>query len=339
MNQFNEFSGLFEEYTEVEVNGFQGAKAPHTTATVVKMDIPANKPIPDQSEARNAAETARERGKRLFAEHMPKDCKAVIIAELKKDESDSMTDYFHGSTQRTVILAFSNHERDVFSELRKAATRYEETKHLEHDHYSVRVFINENFYSNGSYYRKGEYSHWHQKLEPKEEFTSDRAARDYIAAQEKPYSISFEENKVEFIFDVTVKCLEQREKYSGGHGYYLATGSYSGWQIRKRRLAQGYMDSLYAAAGTEGGFFAAQVNKQTEMPGKTESNTPQAPATGITVIESYSDKAFALIGEGTAAIKDQLLGLNGGYNRNLKCGPGWIFSKKRREAVRELIGQ
>jgi len=61
---------------------------------------------------------------------VPKDVKGIITAELNEDESDSMTDYFGYRTVHTVILGFSNHTKDLFSEMRKYAANFEETKHL-----------------------------------------------------------------------------------------------------------------------------------------------------------------------------------------------------------------
>jgi hypothetical protein len=61
---------------------------------------------------------------------IPADAKAVIYAEFMRDESDGMTDYFGGRTERTVILGFSKHTRDLFPELRKAALNYAETAFL-----------------------------------------------------------------------------------------------------------------------------------------------------------------------------------------------------------------
>jgi len=54
----------------------------------------------------------------------------AIVAELREDQSDSMTDYFHASTVKKVYLAFSGHKRDLFSEMRKAAANFPETAHL-----------------------------------------------------------------------------------------------------------------------------------------------------------------------------------------------------------------
>lgn len=69
-------------------------------------------------------------GRKRFAEIFPDDAQAVIVARLKQDESDSQTDYFASRTTRTVILGFSTHKRDIFSEMRKHASNFEETAYL-----------------------------------------------------------------------------------------------------------------------------------------------------------------------------------------------------------------
>ena len=69
-------------------------------------------------------------GRKRFAEIFPKDAQAVIVARLNQDDSDAMTDYYAHSVQRTVILGFSKHKRDLFSEMRKYAPNFEETAYL-----------------------------------------------------------------------------------------------------------------------------------------------------------------------------------------------------------------
>lgn len=69
-------------------------------------------------------------GREHFAKIFPEDAQAVIVARLRQNESDSQTDYFAHSTQRTVILGFSTHKRDIFSEMRKHAPNFEETAYL-----------------------------------------------------------------------------------------------------------------------------------------------------------------------------------------------------------------
>jgi hypothetical protein len=99
--------------------------------------------------------TGRERLKTLI----PENAKAVIIAELHEDDSDSMTDYYDCHTKRTVILGFSGHTKDLFSEMRKYAANFDETAYLatkngDYEHrekYSM---------GDGYYLGKSRYSGW-----------------------------------------------------------------------------------------------------------------------------------------------------------------------------------
>lgn len=54
---------------------------------------------------------------------------------------------------------------------------------------------------------------------------------------------------------------------------------------------------------------------------------------------NYSDKSIAVVGEGTKEYKDKLAELGGRYNRNLKDGPGWIFSIKHTEKVQSFLDE
>jgi hypothetical protein len=65
-----------------------------------------------------------------YRDKIPTDAVAVIVAELQRDDSDVMTDYFNVKTVRTVLLAFSSHTKDLFSEMRKAARNFPETAAL-----------------------------------------------------------------------------------------------------------------------------------------------------------------------------------------------------------------
>lgn len=95
-------------------------------------------------------------GRERFAVMLPPTAKAVIVAELRQDESDHMTDYFAYRTVRTVILGVSSHTRDLFSEMRKHAANFPETAYLsepneEYEHrekYSMGV----GYYLGGSKY-------------------------------------------------------------------------------------------------------------------------------------------------------------------------------------------
>jgi hypothetical protein len=69
-------------------------------------------------------------GRQRLEAIVPEDAKAVIVAELHEDDNEPMTDYYGYHTQRTVILGFSDHTKDLFSEMRKHASNFEKTAHL-----------------------------------------------------------------------------------------------------------------------------------------------------------------------------------------------------------------
>ena len=104
-------------------------------------------------------EKVRAIGREWLRESIPQDAKAIIVARLKQDDSDSQTDYFASSVQRTIILGFSKHKRDLFSEMRKHANNFEGTAYLaeyneDYEHrekYSM---------GNGYYLGKSSYSGW-----------------------------------------------------------------------------------------------------------------------------------------------------------------------------------
>lgn len=68
---------------------------------------------------------------------------------------------------------------------------------------------------------------------------------------------------------------------------------------------------------------------------KEEEENMAEQAAEFQIIE-YSEKALAVIGN-TIKIKDELKKLGGKFNSHLKCGPGWIFSKKVEDKLKQLI--
>ena len=119
----------------------------------------------EAEQEKNRVEQVKEIGRKRFAEIFPEDAQAVIIARLRQNESDSYTDYYSYSTQRTVIIGFSKHKRDLFSEMRKHASNFEETAYL--------AEFNEDYehrekYSmgDGYYLGKSKYSGWIIEKEP-----------------------------------------------------------------------------------------------------------------------------------------------------------------------------
>ncbi|MBG6172696.1 hypothetical protein IWQ55_000277 [Labrenzia sp. EL_208] len=87
-----------------------------------------------ETQRREAEKTAQQKRLEEFREEckrrVPSWAKAAIVAELIEDKSDTMSDYYGGSTRKTVILGFSKHTRDLFPEMRKHARNYSETAHL-----------------------------------------------------------------------------------------------------------------------------------------------------------------------------------------------------------------
>lgn len=115
----------------------------------------------EQSQKKTETEIVKlfEKGKELFRRYIPENAKALIIAEQERDESDLMTDYFATSTSQTVILGWSTHTRNIFSEMRKHAGKIEETKHL-----AIAPDVN----SNGHKKTEENKSWWHPSNEHRE---------------------------------------------------------------------------------------------------------------------------------------------------------------------------
>ena len=125
-----------------------------------------------KAEAERKAEEEREEYERIAkigAERLrpliPTDAKAVIIGTLRVNECDSYTDYYDYSIGRTVILGFSKHTRNLFSEMRKHAANFEETAYLAE--YNADFEHRENYsMGDGMYLGRNKYSGWTINKEP-----------------------------------------------------------------------------------------------------------------------------------------------------------------------------
>ena len=71
----------------------------------------------------------------------------------------------------------------------------------------------------------------------------------------------------------------------------------------------------------------------------TKSKSEQAVKAGEQGVRvaTYSDKSFCVFGD-TYPIRKMLKAAKLCYNPGLKCGPGWIGSNKRKDAVLQLLG-
>ena len=69
---------------------------------------------------------------------------------------------------------------------------------------------------------------------------------------------------------------------------------------------------------------------------KKSAQAVKAGAQGVRVA-NYSDKSFCVFGD-TYPLRKQLKAAKLCYNPALKCGPGWLGSNKRKDAVLRLLG-
>lgn len=71
----------------------------------------------------------------------------------------------------------------------------------------------------------------------------------------------------------------------------------------------------------------------------TKSKSEQAVNAGAQGVRvaTYSDKSFCVFGD-TYPLRKMLKATKLCYNPGLKCGPGWLGSNKRKDAVLQLLG-
>lgn len=107
-------------------------------------------------EERRAEES---RCEKLWKAVTPEWAKACLVAELRQNDSDIMTDYFSYSITEKVLLGFSKTDRNSFAEMRKMAATFPPTAHLAG---SEGVEHRENYTGGSGYYLGGpsSYSGW-----------------------------------------------------------------------------------------------------------------------------------------------------------------------------------
>lgn len=88
-------------------------------------------------------------------------------------------------------------------------------------------------------------------------------------------------------------------------------------------------DKYHIGGGYDKPFRLIESKKSAEQ---SETKESDEPVDGLRIID-YSEKAVAVIGE-TKAVKDRLKELGGRFNAKLSCGPGWIFSKTKRNDLK-----
>jgi hypothetical protein len=242
-------SGKIQTYITDEIKPLNEVKTIARQAVRVRKADNAHKRRKSEERERLVKE-----GRELFKKHIPDDAKALIIAERHKNESDITTDYFAHTTTETVILGYSKHTRDLFSEMRKHAGKIPETAHLGKGkgHFEPVVVFSNDINSNGSHHWKGGWSPWHRELTEKNGqqiiFRTKEEAENYIKAQKPLEPVHCGDEIAYFEWEIREEDLEHREKWSMGAGYYLKdSGSHSsGWAVKKqRKWAEDWGESFY----------------------------------------------------------------------------------------------
>jgi len=150
----------------------------------------------DEMEQERAEEKRREGvrvvGRQWLEKNLPTDAQALIVARLKQDESDSQTDYYASSTIRTVILGFSKHKRDIFSEMRKYASNFEETAYLAEYN---KDYEHREKYSMGAGYYLGESKYHGWIIEKEPIYTRENTIKEFSYVAGCPDSIYINKNK------------------------------------------------------------------------------------------------------------------------------------------------
>jgi hypothetical protein len=165
----------------------------------------------------------------------PSWAKALIVAELVENRSDSQSDYFAHTTRRAVAIGWRKSSREDFRALRRAAGSFEPTAHMGPglDEWTARVYLVDDVPREG--YWKGSYSHWHQEIDDsgRQTFGTEAEARAFVDAAGAPHPIMFGEQMVRFEWKITKESFEHRENYSMGGGNYLKAGGRhnSGWRV------------------------------------------------------------------------------------------------------------
>jgi hypothetical protein len=266
---------------------------------------------------------------------IPEGVKAVIMGIRFSTTYDPNADYqsYTDHTEEVLYLAFSNHEKDLFAEMRKAADKHEKTAHLgtgKNIFTAYQVNTSETpFYLGGDHQHPGSSMRWADKSP---EFYTRAEVEKWVSEQEEAPTRQADDGRaIKYIWHVAEESIEHREKYSMGSGYYMKSGD---WKIRKSNIDARSLPDLQIAAA-EGRFFC---NTQPEATTEAKNFERVEVTAGTVQIIDYSEKAIAVIGE-TRPIKDTLKSLGGKFNFRLSCGPGWIFKKSDLERVQKALSK
>jgi hypothetical protein len=248
--------------------------------------------------ARQARQQRIQQGREILAQLAP-GAEYFIVANLQRDDSDTMTDYFHTTTIQTHVLATSKHGKALFAEMRKAAARFEHTRHLGTgcDEYTPRIIACQDYVgSSGHYVHKGSASRSHSDVQDANEphgwptFSTEAEAQAWIDSRPEhqltihTYDHNREEITIRHEWHIHRSSIEHRQKWSMGRGYFLAAGrTYSGWQVRKPTISDDLLEALALGQHSLGQAKITPQQIATVLP-DTDTATPAVAAPAVQIV-------------------------------------------------------
>ncbi len=202
---------------------------------------------------------------------VPAWAKGIIVAHLKKNESDIYTDYHAHSTTKTYYLAYSKHTRDLFPEMRKACLKVAELHELAN---APEEWEHREKYSMGSGYYLSEFHHsgWEVRkgrIDPTNQQTLEKL---FVAAAEGRYfcdsphqgAADEETNSSATLDNETNFTLEETIHAKKGHQLYVAKVKEKveyDLFLQYKKLAKTY-DGYYSRYNREGAIPGFQFTTQ-----------------------------------------------------------------------------
>lgn len=226
------------------------------------------------AEAERQAEAERSRSIELqIMNKRPPRAAALIVAELRVDESDAMSDYFHARTVRTVAIGWRSGTREDFRQLRAAAVNFPETAHLG-PNCGRFVVVTER-----EEMRDGSRARFIGKDGDPRAFYFDRKIFESRDAAERAAD-GIESAEIE----ETGEKIEHRDNYSMGAGNWVGISRYSGWCVRSVDLKRDGSGLGWSLPGLEDG-----LPEPSSESSAAELEPGELPA-GVAMVEQYHNR-------------------------------------------------
>lgn len=199
-----------------------------------------------------------EKARAAFIARKPDKAGAIIIAELRINESDMQTDYHGHTTGATVAIGWRTGKRENFKQLRKAAGEFSHTAHLGigRDIYEAHSGEDQSHPNPWSTRKRlcglpDEHNFDGNDIGSALNFTTEaeaieaaklciKGALELRAALEagelKSYCCGWGLAVLDHGYTIEHESVENRENYSMGGGNYLGYSRHGGWVVQSRDL-------------------------------------------------------------------------------------------------------